>query len=160
MESGFGDVTGASALTSHTSWTSRSPTEKKLETSDEHGVGRSQCQRSPPGNNCMHIRGIRLSGLRATSDACAWLFCCVSALFLIFFYIWPGEWKGAERSWQPVFYSLPELSHRLPAGQFWAEYAPTCLAHAARLLTQWKQISHRSVTSRAVPVSSACAPSW
>lgn len=115
--SGFGYVTGASALTHHTSWTSRSPTEEKLETSDEHGVGRSQCQRSPPGNNCMHIRGIRLSGLGATSEACAWLFCCVSAIFLIF-YICPGKWKGADRSWQVVFYSLPELSHRLPAGQF------------------------------------------
>lgn len=75
--SGFGDVTRGSALAHRTSWSSGSPTGKKLETSVEHGVGRCRCLRSPSENSSQG-HGVPLSGLGATSEACLWIFCCVS----------------------------------------------------------------------------------
>lgn len=142
--SGLGDVTGASALARLTSWSSRSPTEE-TETSVEHGAGPFRCRRSPSESNSSQGRGIRLSGLGATSEACLWIHCCVSPSSWAL-HRRPAKRRGAERSRQPACCScLPELSHRLSPGPFDNVRRPVQLT--ALLLTRWKQISYRSVGS-------------
>lgn len=93
----FGDVTRASAPAHHTSWTSRSPTEKKLQTSVEHGVELDRCHRSTQGNNCCHGHSIYLrvsDGLAVTADACRRTFIYVSSSFCHFWDSAYAEEKG------------------------------------------------------------------